>query len=128
MHGRQVDTYQTVQTTTADPGRVVILLFDGAERFLRQAQHALERSDTATFCYMVSRAQGVVTELSSALDREAGGDLADNLARLYDFMLRHLRQGLIEKKRAHLDEVIALLRQLREGFEGALETVHRETP
>jgi len=128
MHEHQVGTYQTVQATTADPAHVVILLFDGAERFIRQAQQALERGDFGAFAYLVSRAQAVVTELSSALDREAGGDLADNLARLYGFMLRHLGQGLIAKKRVNLDQVIALLGQLREGFEAARETVRRETP
>jgi flagellar protein FliS len=123
----QHDAYQAVQATTADPSRVVILLFDGAERFLHQAQQGLDRGDIAAFSYMVSRAHAVVGELSSAVDQENGGDVARNLARLYAFMLGHLTQGLIAKSRAHLEQVLGLLKQLRGGFEGALETARRES-
>jgi flagellar protein FliS len=122
----QHDTYQAVQATTADPGRVVIMLFDGAERFLRQAQQGLDRGDIAAFSYMLSRAHAIVGELSNAVDREAGGEVAQNLARLYTFMLLHLSQGLIAKSRVHLEQVLGPLKQLREGFEAALQIARRE--
>ena len=109
-----------VATTTADPARLVVLLFDGAITFLRQAEENLERGDVATFAARVSRAQAIIAELTDSLDREAAGDIGANLGRLYDFMASHLTRGLISRDGGPVQEVIALLRELREGFEGAL--------
>jgi len=126
MHRHQVGTYQTVQTTTADPARVIILLFDGAVRFLRQAQDGLDRAEASAFAYPLSRAHAIIAELSNSLDRERGGELAESLGRLYDFMLRHLTQGLIARSRAHVVQVLDLLQQLRDGFEGAAQATRHE--
>jgi flagellar protein FliS len=127
MLASQYAAYQTVQAKTADPGRIVVMLFEGAERFLHEAQRALDRNDIAGFSYQVSRAHAVVTELASGLDRERGGEMSRNLGRLYDFMLGHLTQGLIAKKKSHLEQVAAVLKQLREGFEIAAQSGHRAT-
>jgi flagellar protein FliS len=120
VHGQGFGVYQNVATTTADPARLVVLLFDGAITFLRQAEENLERGDVATFATRVSRAQAIIAELTDSLDREAAGDIGTNLARLYDFMASHLTRGLISRDGGSVQEVIALLRELREGFEGAL--------
>ena len=122
MLSAQYAAYETVQTTTADPARIVLLLFDGAARFLRQAEGGLARGETAAFAYPLSRAHAIIAELSSALDRDGGGEVAANLARLYDFMLRHLTQGLVRRSAAHVGEVLDLLAELRGGFEQAVRT------
>lgn len=111
--------YQSVEATTADPARLVVLLFDGAISFLRQAEEGLDRGEVDTFASRVSRAQAIIGELSDSLHREAGGDLGASLARLYDFMRSHLTRGLIARSGAPAREVIELLHELREGFEGA---------
>jgi len=113
-------TYQAVQATTADPARVTLLLFDGAARFLRQAEAGLERNDPAAFTYPIARAQAIIVELAIALDYERGGDVAANLGRLYDFMLRHLTEGLMARSRDHVARVLTLLQDVRAGFEGAI--------
>ena len=118
--------YQAVQTTTADPAQVILLLFEGAARFLRQAEQGLERGDAAGFAYPLSRAHAIIAELSGSLDRDAGGEAAANLDCLYDFMLRHLNQGLAAKSRTHLAQVGLVLRELREGFEGAVRQLRHE--
>jgi flagellar secretion chaperone FliS len=113
--------YETVQTTTADPARVVLLLLEGAARFLSQAQAGLAHGDIGTFAYKTTRAHAIVAELSGSLDRQVGGEVAANLDRLYDFMLRHLSQGLIAKSATHLGEVRGILQELYEGFEQAID-------
>jgi flagellar secretion chaperone FliS len=112
--------YQTVQATTADPARITLLLFDGAARFLRQAEAGLERKDPAAFTYPLARAQAIIVELAMALDHERGGEVATNLGRLYDFMLRHLTEGLMTRSRDHVARVLTLLQEVRAGFEGAV--------
>lgn len=118
-------TYQQVQTLTADPARLVLMLFDGASRFLQKARRGLERGDAGEFAQSLSRAHAIIGELADSLNHKTGGEIAENLGRLYQFMLVHLTEGLIAKSPAHLDRVLELLLTIREGFEVALESGHR---
>ena len=122
VHGQGFGVYQSVATITADPARLVVLLFDGAITYLRQADESLDRGDVATFAARVSRAQAIIAELTDSLDRDAAGDIGPNLGRLYDFMASHLTRGLLGRDGGPVQEVIALLGELREGFEGARNT------
>jgi flagellar protein FliS len=117
--------YRTAQVLTAAPSRLVLLLFDGAVRNVKAARTALDRQDHPQFVQALSRAHAIIGELGDALDHRAGGEIAGNLARLYEFMLLHLTQGLIERSPAHLDRVLGLLATLREGFEQAVATESR---
>jgi flagellar protein FliS len=119
----QIAAYQAVQTTTADPTRVMLELFEGGARFLSQALRSLERGDLAAYSRLQSRAVAIIAELSSCLDREAGGEVAANLARLYAFMLVHLTEGLIRKSPGHLQRVLEVFQTVRGAFEQAVEQV-----
>lgn len=126
MSTAQIKTYHVVQTSTADPARIVLLLLDGAAQFLTQAVRRLERGDRAAFAQLQSKAHAIIGELANCLDHEVGGEVAANLARLYAFMLRHLTEGLLEESSAHVQRVLALLQPIREAFEVAVEQTSRE--
>jgi flagellar protein FliS len=111
--------YQAAQTLTAEPVHVMLQLFDGAVRFLRRARKALERGDGAQFAQSLNRAHAIIGELADSLDHKRGGEIAGNLARLYEFMLMHLTEGLVAKSPQHVERVIGLLTTLREAFETA---------
>ena len=112
-------SYQQVSVSTADPGSLVVQLFDGAGRFIARSRKALAAGDQPTFAYSLSRAHAIIAELSNVLDRESGGDVAHGLSALYEFSLRHLTEGLIQKSDRHLAEVAGILATLREAFDGA---------
>ena len=118
--------YETVQTTTADPARLTLLLFDGAARFLSQSKEGLDRGEPGAFAYPLSRAHAIIAELAGSLDYDQGGELALNLGRLYAFMLRHLTEGLVAKSGSHVSRVLALLQEIRAGFEQAIQAVRHE--
>jgi flagellar protein FliS len=118
--------YETVQATTADPARLTLLLFDGAARFLRQAKEGLDRGEAGAFAYPLSRAHAIIAELAGSLDYDTGGELALNLGRLYDFMLRHLTEGLVAKSGSHVSRVLGLLQEIRAGFEQAIQAAGHE--
>jgi flagellar protein FliS len=101
------------------------MLFDGAVRFLTRAQIRLAAGDVGQFAQAVARAQAIIGELRTSLDRERGGELADNLDRLYDFMLRHLSQGLLTRSARHVEQVLRPLQTVREGFEVVFEGQRR---
>jgi flagellar protein FliS len=111
--------YQNVSVTTADSPSLVVQLFDGALRFLARARRALAEGNQPEFAWTLSRAHAIVAELSNVLDRDAGGDVAADLSRLYDFALRHLTEGLIARSDAHLGRVVGILTTLREAFDAA---------
>lgn len=120
MANVQTAAYQNIQTITADPGRLVLMLYDGATVYLRRALRALERDDAAGFAQAVSGASSIVGELSTSLDHEVGGEVAANLARLYGFMLRHLSDALIGRRRDNVEQVLGILETLRDAFDGAI--------
>jgi len=117
--GQGFEVYQSVATITADPARLVVLLFDGAITYLLQADESLDRGDVPAFATRLSRAQAIIAELTDSLDRDGAGDIGPNLGRLYDFMASHLTRGLIARDGGPVREVIGLLGELREGFAGA---------
>jgi flagellar protein FliS len=79
----------------------------------------VSRGDLGAFAHAESAAHAIVFALAGSLDHEAGGEIALNLARLYDFMLRHLAEGLVARNAGHMDHVRGLLTELRDGFAGA---------
>jgi flagellar protein FliS len=127
MRQPHIAAYQEIDGATADPGRRLVLLLEGAERLLRSARRGAERRDAAAFAFGVARANAIVTTLADALDVEAGGEPARNLARLYDFLTRHLSQALVAKSAPHVDEALTVVREIREAFEAAI-TAERRGP
>ena len=122
MTNLQTGAYQNIQTITADPGHLVLMLYDGATVYLRRALRALERGDNAGFAHALSGATGIIGELSTSLDHEVGGEVAANLVRLYGFMLRHLSEALVGRRRDNVEQVLGILETLRDAFDGAITT------
>ena len=101
--------YQQVEVATADRGRLLLLVFDGALRFLAQAEQALHVSDERRFAMQLGRAQAVIAELMHTLDHERGGAIARDLERLYRFMLDHLVEANLQKSPGSVARVARLL-------------------
>ena len=112
-----LDSYRNVSVGTADPGSLVVQLFDGALRFLRRAQRAAVAGDQPAVASDVTRAHAILTELSDVLDHEKGGEVASQLDALYNFSLLHLTKGLLDKDFRRIDEVISILEPLRDAFD-----------
>lgn len=109
------------QVRTASPERIMIMLYDGAIRFLRQARQALEQGDRVEKLKKVSRAVAIITELANTLDFEKGGEVAENLDGLYWFMIRELTRGNTRNDGNPIDVSENILLELREGWVQAVE-------
>jgi flagellar protein FliS len=114
-----LDSYQTVSVSTADPSALVVQLFDGALRFLRQAKSAATEGKQTEVAQAISRAHAILGELSDVLDHEQGGEIATQLDALYNFSMLHLTKGLLDKTTRNIDEVIAIIEPIRDGFDAA---------
>jgi len=114
-------TYQAQSVLTASPGHLVLMLYDGALRFMNNAREALQSpEETPRRIEIINnnliKAQNILIELQANLNHEAGGDHAANLNRLYDYYVRRLFEANIKKTAEPLIEVERLVRQLRDGW------------
>ncbi|MFP4107005.1 MAG: flagellar export chaperone FliS [Phycisphaerae bacterium] len=113
---RGIAAYQENHTTTQSKGRLVVLLYEGAVKFLRQSIQALEAGDLGEKGKFINKAIAIIEELNYCLDMEAGGEIASNLRALYLFMIKHLDQANIKRDPKMVQEVIKILEDLNEGW------------
>lgn len=118
--------YQKAQVESAEPAKLIVMLYDGAIRKLTLALNAHSEQDIPTFRTETTKVQRILTELMAALDHTRGGDLALNLSRLYDYMIRQLFSGMLKSEPAQLIEVRTLLDELRSGWQEAIEKIREE--
>ena len=108
--------YQETAVTTQNRGRLIVMLYDGTIKFLRQAIADIERSDFAAKGKNIARAQDILYELNTVLDVEKGGQIAQNLRSLYNFMQRHLSEANLRKDPQMIREVIGMLEELNQSW------------
>lgn len=102
---------------TADPHQLIVMLFDGALVAITTAAVALDAKDIAKKGQSISKAiEIIVNGLKVSLDMDAGGELAQRLAALYEYMADRLLYANLHNNRAAMDEVAGLLRDLREAW------------
>ena len=103
---------------SASPEQLLLLLYDGAGRFLAQAIQAIEVGQVDKRAYFINKASAIVSEFAATLDRSQAPALAEDLTALYGYMLRRMMQANLKNDVALLDEVEALLIELREAWAG----------
>lgn len=102
---------------SASPHRLIQMLYEAALSKLAEAKGAIERKEYDHKSAMISKAIGILLELNRALDDEKGGELAENLGSLYDFMRRELMQANIDNSAEKIDSVYAMLVDLKEAWD-----------
>ena len=121
-----VKSYKSVAVTTATPGQLVLMLFDGALRFLTAAErsfaeeHPLRRNESIH--NNIVRAQNIILELQHSLDMRVEGGFPQRMFALYDFMNFQLNQANIKKDVAPIQVVSELLGEIRDAWAQMLET------
>lgn len=108
--------YRDSAVLTAPPERLVVMLYDGARRFLYQAAAAMREGQIETAHHKLRRAEDIIAHLRDTLDHEQGGQVASRLQAIYSFHLRHLMQARFDRDAGKIDFVGQLLGQLRESW------------
>jgi flagellar protein FliS len=125
MNGLQA--YQRVNTQTsitdADPHRLIQLLYNAAIERINMAKARMQAKDYAGKGQLIGKAIEIVGGLRSFLDFEKGGQLSAQLEALYDYMERTLLEASAKNDIAKLDEVLTLLRSVKEGWDGIRQEV-----
>lgn len=108
--------YKSAGVLTASPAQLVVMLYDGAVRFLRQAAVAMDDGDLPRSNGRLQRGEAIIDELLNTLDFDKGGDVAPRLRDLYLFCLRHLGEARMERDSTKVLEVAGLMGELRESW------------
>jgi flagellar protein FliS len=111
-----ISAYKHNAISTQSRGRLIVLLYEGAVKFLKQAIAEIEAGRWTEKGQYINKALAIISELDACLDIEAGGEVAMNLRKLYQFMYRHLAEANLERDPERIREVIAVLDELNEGW------------
>jgi len=118
--------YRQATVETASPGKLVIMLYDGAIRFAGEAVDHIEAGRPKEAHFAIVRTEDIIGELMSSLDMDQGGQIAKNLLALYEFMYVRLVEANIHKDAQRVGEVVSLLSDLREAWVQAVEIHARD--
>lgn len=111
------EEYRDTSFSTQSQGQLVVMLYDGAIRFLKIAREKLEEKDYAGKGIYIGKAQDILSELNNSLDMETGGELSKNLRALYNFLYRHLNEANMERDTEKLEDCIGILQELQGAWE-----------
>jgi flagellar secretion chaperone FliS len=117
---KQVGT--KVAAETADPHHLIQLLMNGFVEKVNTAKYHMNNKDIAAKGENISRAIAILDGLKVSLDMNKGGDIANNLSSLYEYMQRKLLMSNVKDDTANLDEVISLMNEIREGWNAIPQT------
>lgn len=106
--------YQQTAIQTATPMQIIIMLYDGALRFIRIATDSIEKRKYDQANYNFIRAQAIIQELRAVLDHKY--PIAKNLERCYEYMLYRLIQANMRKDVSMAKEVMEHLETLKEAW------------
>jgi flagellar protein FliS len=118
--------YKVTSIQSASREKLLLLMYEGAIRFVKLAIEACEKKDIAARGLNIGRAFDIVLELNNTLDHKVGGDLTKNLEQLYMFMTEQLTQANIKGDPKPLRDVLRLLETLYEGWVQAVATLKKE--
>jgi flagellar protein FliS len=114
--------YFSTHIATTDQGQLLLMLYDGALKFLAQAREKMLARDMAGKGILISKTIDIVNELASSLNMEKGGTLAENLNNLYFLCTARLLQANAKLDVAQLDSVVSILSGLRSAYAQIVNT------
>jgi flagellar protein FliS len=110
------ERYMSTQVGTSDRLKLVVILYEGAISFIKQAGMKMEKRDAAGKGQFIGKALDIIAELNSSLNFQAGGNVARNLSRLYNFLSKHLTQANINWDQKALQDAVTILERLKDAW------------
>jgi flagellar protein FliS len=113
--------YKKTSVETASKEQILLMLYQAAIKNCKKAIEAIEVKNVAKKGEYIGKMQDIVVELSNSLDFEVGGDVAKELASLYDYILYSSTQANIKIEKSHLEGCLKVLNTLYDGWTEAIK-------
>jgi flagellar protein FliS len=117
MYSNGIQSYVKTDISTSDPVKLVIMCYEGAIENLKLAKEKITEKDYEKKAKAIIKAQDIIDELLCSLDFEKGGAIASNLSSLYNYMLRRILHGDVNRDISAIDEVIGMLDELLSAWQ-----------
>ena len=114
--GRPYQAYQNTQVQTSNQKQMIVMLFDGMDRFMSRAIQGIERDDIEVAHTHLHRTGQILLELMSTLREDKGGEIALNLKRLYLFCYERIVIANLKKDVRMIKDVKEVMANLAEGW------------
>lgn len=119
VNAQAYDNYRKTTVETAAPGKLLLMLYDGAIRNIDNAKEAINKKDINTAHNQIIKAEDIVLELIASLNMDY--EVSNHLSRLYEYLHYQLVQANLEKDIRKLDEVREFLVDLRNTWEEVIK-------
>jgi flagellar protein FliS len=120
--------YKTTAVTSASKEKILLMLYEGAIKFIKRAIKACEEKNIAERGMNIGRACDIVMELNNTLDHNVGGEISKNLESLYIFISDQLTKANITGDPKHLHDALKILETLNQAWTQAIETLKKSEP
>jgi flagellar protein FliS len=118
------DQYRELAVQTANPGKLLLMLYDGLVLFLKQAGNAIESGSSQDAHNFLLKAQDIISELICTLNMDY--EVSKNLFQLYDYLKRRLVEANLKKDKQIVEEVLSLATELRDTWAQVVEPTRAE--
>jgi flagellar protein FliS len=115
--------YKKTSVETASKEQILLMLYQAAIKNCKKAIEAIEQKNIAKKGEYIGKMQDIVVELSNSLDFEVGGDVAKELASLYDYILYSSTQANIKIDKSQLEGCLRVLNTLYDGWTEAVKQI-----
>jgi flagellar secretion chaperone FliS len=115
--------YKKTSLRTASKEQILLMLYQAAIASCRKAIECIENNDIAGKGEHIAKLQDIIVELSNSLDFKIGGEVANELSSLYDYLLHTSTQANIQKDAALLNSCLSVLNILYQGWKDAIKSL-----
>jgi flagellar protein FliS len=118
-YGNAFNTYKNNSVNFASKDQLLLMLVDGAVKFSKIGRQAILDKDVKKAHENIVKTQNIFYELMATLDVAKGGEWAESLMKVYDFIVRRLTDANIKKSEEIMDEIIPLIEDVRDTWNDA---------
>ncbi len=109
--------YKQTQISTANQGKLIVMLYDGAIKFLNIALDNIEPMRYDVVNTNIIKAQDIITELLLSLNMNEGGEISQNLFSLYMYFKRQLLEANMRKDPEMIKQILKLMKDMRDAWD-----------
>ncbi len=113
----QYDVYTKSRVNTTSQVGLIVMLYEGAIRFLSLAIHSMDEKKFYEKATYINKATKIIEELQNSLDFQQGGEIAVNLNKLYTFFLKEISSASMSNNKQTIEKIISLLTEMKQSWE-----------